>query len=158
MPITIKACGDLMRLFKYLTMAVFFAFASGSFAQSSGEALFRVKLDGLQNGNGTIIVAGLEKPDASEPMGVTKAAAMTRIPASGFNVAKPRHNLPLEDYAFVVLQEEDLGRGLGIKGQVTIERYSCAPMGRDGLPLTFKDAAVSTGGTAQSSLRLKYWD
>ena len=129
-------------------MTAFLAIANSSFAQPSNNAPFLTTVAGLRNGNGAIIVAGFNKADAFEAVDVTNAPAMAQILASGSKTAITFHNLPPGDYAFVALYDEDMDGDPDMKGQVPTE----------GLPPEFKDAAVSAGGNAQSSLRLKYWD
>ncbi|NOD86528.1 DUF2141 domain-containing protein [Ruegeria sp. HKCCD6119] len=137
-----------MRFLRYTAMTAFLAIANSSFAQPSNNAPFLTTVEGLRNGNGVIIVAGFNKADAFEAMDVTNAAAMAQIPASGSKTAFTFHYLPLGDYAFAALYDEDMDGDLDMKVQVPTE----------GLPPEFKDVAVLSGGTAQSSLRLKYWD
>ncbi|WP_425079267.1 DUF2141 domain-containing protein [Ruegeria denitrificans] len=156
--INITAHGDRMRLLKYTSMTACFAIANSSFAQSSDNAPFQVAVEGLRNQNGAVIVAGFSKADAFEAMGATNAAKTAQIPAFSSQAAVTFHDLPPGDDAFAAVYDEDMDGDLNMKGQVPTEGYAFAAMGRDGRPPEFKDAAVSAGGTAQSSLRLKYWD
>ncbi len=93
-------------------------------------------------------MAGFSKADAFEAMGATNAATTAQIPASSSQAAVTFHDLPPGDDAFAAVYDKDMDGDLDMKGQVPT----------DGRPPEFKDATVSAGGTAQSSLRLKYWD
>ncbi|WP_372573600.1 DUF2141 domain-containing protein [Ruegeria jejuensis] len=148
-----------MRSFKLLSFTGLAA-AGGcaAFAQAIETAPLSVTVEGLRNGKGAVIVAAFDQAVAFEAMDMSKAAAVAQIPAAGAKVSVTFHDLPQGTYAFAAMHDEDLDGDLGMKGEVPTEGYAFAAMGRRGLPSKFEDAAVATGATAKSTLRLKYWN
>lgn len=147
---------------KYLKMATLAAMiAAGghlALAQSAPTEALTVAVNGVRNGEGTVIVAAFDDAAAFEAMDVTKAAALAYLPASSARVSVTFESLPPGTYAAAAMHDENLDGDLNMNGDIPTEGYAFADMGPSGLPTRFADAAVAAGRDAVSALKLVYWD
>lgn len=137
--------------------ALFVTFGVVTFAQSTATAPLNIIVNGIQNGEGAVMIAVFDEPSAFEAMNVQEAVALTYLPASSRSVSVTLHDLPAGSYAVASLHDENMDGDLNMNGDIPTEGYSFSAMGPSGLPPRFEDAAVRAGADAQSVLLLKYW-
>lgn len=139
-------------------VAVLFAtFSVATFAQSTTSAPLNITVNGIQNGNGAVMIAVFDEPSAFEAMNAQDAVALTYLPASSRSVSVTLHDLPAGDYAVAAVHDENMDGTLNMKGNIPTEGYSFAAMGPSGLAPKFEDAALQAGTDAHSFLLMKYW-
>lgn len=137
--------------------SLFVMLGAATFAQSTTTAPLKIAVNGIQNGDGAVIVAVFDEPTAFESMNVQDAIALTYLPASSRSISVTLHDLPAGNYAVAVLHDENMDGDLNMDGNIPTEGYSFASMGPSGLAPKFEDAAVQAGVDAQSVLLMKYW-
>ncbi len=126
-------------------------------AQGNNTAPLNITVNGIQNGNGAVIIAAFDDSAAFEAMDVQKAVALTFVPAAASSVSVTLHDLPIGNYAVAAMHDENMDGDLNLDGDVPTEGYSFVAMGPSGLTPKFEDAAVAAGDDARSVLRMKYW-
>lgn len=137
--------------------ALFVTLGAATFAQSNTTVPLNITVNGIQNGEGAVMVAVFDEPSAFEAMNVQEAVALTYLPASSRSVSVTLHDLPAGNYAVAALHDENMDGDLNMNGDIPTEGYSFTAMGPSGLAPKFEDAAVQAGTDAQSVLLMKYW-
>lgn len=147
-----------MKLLTYSLLASFIATANASVsAQEVLTAPLQITVNNIRSGEGAVVIAAFDQADAFENMDVSKAIALSYIPASSASVSITLHSLSQASYAVAALHDANMDGDLNMDGDVPTEGYSFVAMGPSGLPPKFEDAAVATKAGATATLRLKYW-
>ncbi|SMX32768.1 DUF2141 domain-containing protein [Octadecabacter ascidiaceicola] len=120
-------------------------------AQDICTAPLNITVNGIQNGNGAVIIAAFEALD------VQNAVTLTFVPAASSSVSVTLHDLPIGNYAVAAMHDENMDGDQNMDGDVPTEGYSFVAIGPSDLTPKFEDAIVAAGDDARSVLRMKYW-